>query len=562
MPIHPDFQKILNNFIKQYGQKKGKQIYYAWLNKMGYDDTKPFPKEQLGIGGTDVCVCPNCGYEMPHERGTPCSQIKCPKCGTKMVGKGMPHGLGKGGENMTVKVIENQKIEWREKLQVLEVQQTEGKKRLKVGGTALYETVSRNGRKYVVEEIQKHDGKEVKIFVEHKTEASPVGKARLMFENGKLKFEGWIKNTAQYPDLIENVQDGLYDVSIGAAGTLVQEKEGDAVVYRVKGLDIREISLVGLAGVDGATIEYAIAEKFQDSIEEQSSESVASILGRLLKIMDRVYTYVKNNVDNKAIVGETKDVLDGIALALKKLRGEENMETNIEEAKLTYAQRKALPASAFVFPKERKYPIHDRAHAINALARVQQFGTPEEKRKVIAAVCRRYPDLPTCKERRKKASESDCPECYIYLDDLNEKAYDELIQQMIEEVKKMEEFEKLKKEYEELKKKLEEKEKAEKTAIIEELKKYNPDLANLEEKDINELKIMLEYEKRLKEISEKVKGAGIVEQEQTEQPEEEKKEEPKDEDVKVEEADGKTAITMSEKFWRKFNEEIRNSIYR
>jgi len=62
-------------------------------------------------------------------------------------------------------------------------------------------------------------------------------------------------------------------------------------------------------------------------------------------------------------------------------------------AKLSYSQRKRLPASAFVFPKERKYPIHDEAHARNALARVAQHGTPAERAKVRAAVRRRYPGI-------------------------------------------------------------------------------------------------------------------------------------------------------------------------
>jgi len=69
-------------------------------------------------------------------------------------------------------------------------------------------------------------------------------------------------------------------------------------------------------------------------------------------------------------------------------------------AQLTSKKRNALPDSAFVYPPTAnapgRYPIHDRAHAQNALARVSQFGTPEEKAKVRAAVCRKYPDLPSC----------------------------------------------------------------------------------------------------------------------------------------------------------------------
>jgi hypothetical protein len=36
----------------------------------------------LGPGGT--CYCPKCGATASHQIGTPCYQISCPKCGTKM----------------------------------------------------------------------------------------------------------------------------------------------------------------------------------------------------------------------------------------------------------------------------------------------------------------------------------------------------------------------------------------------------------------------------------------------------------------------------------------------
>ncbi len=38
-----------------------------------------------GLGPSGFCVCPNCGYRIPHQRGVPCPQVKCPKCGTPMV---------------------------------------------------------------------------------------------------------------------------------------------------------------------------------------------------------------------------------------------------------------------------------------------------------------------------------------------------------------------------------------------------------------------------------------------------------------------------------------------
>ncbi len=38
-----------------------------------------------GAGPTGKCVCPNCGATVVHQRGVPCYQASCPKCGTKMV---------------------------------------------------------------------------------------------------------------------------------------------------------------------------------------------------------------------------------------------------------------------------------------------------------------------------------------------------------------------------------------------------------------------------------------------------------------------------------------------
>lgn len=62
-------------------------------------------------------------------------------------------------------------------------------------------------------------------------------------------------------------------------------------------------------------------------------------------------------------------------------------------AKLTSRERNKLPASDFAIPSKREYPIEDRAHARNALARVSQYGTPTVKAEVRAAVHRKYPDM-------------------------------------------------------------------------------------------------------------------------------------------------------------------------
>jgi len=60
---------------------------------------------------------------------------------------------------------------------------------------------------------------------------------------------------------------------------------------------------------------------------------------------------------------------------------------------LTTQSRNDLPASEFVFPDSRKYPIPDIQHARAALARAAEWGTPKVKEKVRAAVHKKFPEL-------------------------------------------------------------------------------------------------------------------------------------------------------------------------
>ena len=55
--------------------------------------------------------------------------------------------------------------------------------------------------------------------------------------------------------------------------------------------------------------------------------------------------------------------------------------------------RKKLKKKSFALPGKRKYPIPDKAHARNALARVAQHGTTTEKKKVRAAVKKLFPGI-------------------------------------------------------------------------------------------------------------------------------------------------------------------------
>jgi len=68
----------------------------------------------------------------------------------------------------------------------------------------------------------------------------------------------------------------------------------------------------------------------------------------------------------------------------------------------SYAQRAKLPKKEFALPGKKTaenkagkggYPIPDKAHARNALARVSQHGSPAEKAKVRAKVHSKFPDI-------------------------------------------------------------------------------------------------------------------------------------------------------------------------
>ena len=74
-------------------------------------------------------------------------------------------------------------------------------------------------------------------------------------------------------------------------------------------------------------------------------------------------------------------------------------------AKLSTTDRKNLPEGDFAVPskapKSGSYPIPDKSHAKNALARASQFGSPEVKSKVRAKVARKYPGMGKSSARKQ-----------------------------------------------------------------------------------------------------------------------------------------------------------------
>jgi hypothetical protein len=72
-------------------------------------------------------------------------------------------------------------------------------------------------------------------------------------------------------------------------------------------------------------------------------------------------------------------------------------------SKLTSKKRNSLPASTFVEPGKRAYPIPDASHARNALARAS--GKPVEA-KVKAAVAKKFPGIKQGSSGKYRQSDS------------------------------------------------------------------------------------------------------------------------------------------------------------
>lgn len=108
-------------------------------------------------------------------------------------------------------------------------------------------------------------------------------------------------------------------------------------------------------------------------------------------------------------VGEA-EISELEVMALVETRKFSDAEELLAEAKLKSAERNKLPKGSFAIPESRSYPIHDESHARAALSMVAKHGSDSEKRRVQAAVYRRYPKM-------KKMAEAGmyCPHCETML---------------------------------------------------------------------------------------------------------------------------------------------------
>lgn len=228
------------------------------------------------------------------------------------------------------------------------------------------------------EALQKWFNSYANIRQMHSTLLPPGGKAIKLEEKDDGFF---LTSKVVEPGAVKLVNERVYSAySIGISRPLIV---ADPVAKggRVKGGIVSEVSLVDFPA--NPTTKFMLAD------EKNDVQKVFAVTADVAKSEDadldeEVSAHLKDAKEDLDEATEAQDRDDDISRAA---------EADLEKKKLTTEERHDLPDSDFVFPKERKYPIPDESHARNALARVAQHGTEEEKEKVRAAVHAKFPDI-------------------------------------------------------------------------------------------------------------------------------------------------------------------------
>jgi len=80
--------------------------YYSEQKELARGDGQGKGGPRQGDGGATKCVCPSCGEVASHEKGKPCSETKCPKCGTAMEGKSAAENSKRQAEADLMKAVQ------------------------------------------------------------------------------------------------------------------------------------------------------------------------------------------------------------------------------------------------------------------------------------------------------------------------------------------------------------------------------------------------------------------------------------------------------------------------
>ena len=202
--------------------------------------------------------------------------------------------------------------------------------KMNVIGLAIKQGISRNGIKYIAEELEKFAPTLVGCNIQKDHSPSidaSVGKitdATYEDKGAKVLFKGWVKNDNS--NLIEKIEDGrISKVSIGAiAGKLIKEKEDDPHMI-AKDLHSVELSLVVVPGVVGASISQAL-----ESVQQNKVDSKIKI-----KSVREVFDYTETEDENYDLTeDETKNIQASIdSKKTESMESKEEIIVKTEEIK-------------------------------------------------------------------------------------------------------------------------------------------------------------------------------------------------------------------------------------
>jgi len=110
LTIAPEGLTVVHGVLKEEMGSRGLPHDTPWVTEkmaaLGEGRGAGGPRQ--GVGGSDWCVCPDCGHRVKHDRGAPCIEVTCSECGATMVGEGTAGPTAKSTWSKVIKADDEQ----------------------------------------------------------------------------------------------------------------------------------------------------------------------------------------------------------------------------------------------------------------------------------------------------------------------------------------------------------------------------------------------------------------------------------------------------------------------
>ena len=195
----------------------------------------------------------------------------------------------------------------------------------------------------------------------------------------------------------DNVEKGLVNVAVFNILSNAQGRVSDKMLNTVHDYTVKLVN-----NFNDLDVLIRKLRTFDDEDSKTLADELSTGLSRAGVSQDDEDPYAGMNdpgdpEDNEYAMNQDEEVIS-----------RESLNNNMQKKKLLFekdldaAERRALPNKDFALPGKGEgpegkqagsYPIPDESHARSALSLVSQHGTPEEKKRVRAAVARKFPDI-------------------------------------------------------------------------------------------------------------------------------------------------------------------------